>query len=62
MKLLGTKYSEEEMRQMFLFMQHMNYPVMMFGNPVQQGKMFTNFMIRNFFRFFKYPKIGRAMF
>ncbi len=37
MKLLPVMYSEEEMRQMFLFMQHMNYPVMMFGSPVQQS-------------------------
>ena len=62
MKLLGTKFNEEELKQMFLFMQHLNYPVMMFGSPMQQGKMFINFMIKNFFRFFKYPKIGKAMF
>lgn len=62
MKLLGTKFNEEELKQMFLFMQHLNYPVMMFGSPMQQGKMFANFMIKNFFRFFKYPKIGKAMF
>ncbi len=62
MKLLSAKYTEEEMKQMFLFMQHMNYPVMMFGSPARQGMMFTGFMIKNFFRFFKYPKIGRSMF
>jgi hypothetical protein len=36
MKLLGTKFNEEELRQMFLFMQHLNYPIMIFGSPAQQ--------------------------
>ncbi len=62
MKLLGTKFNEEELKQMFLFMQHLNYPVMFFGNPVQQGIMFTSFLVKNFFRFFKYPKIARSLF
>ncbi|OEU62064.1 MAG: hypothetical protein BBJ57_00195 [Desulfobacterales bacterium PC51MH44] len=62
LKLLCARYSEEEMKQMFLFMQHMNYPIMMFGNPMQQGIMFSKFMVRNLFRFFKYPKIARALF
>lgn len=57
MKLLGAKLTEEEMKQMYLFMQHMNYPIMLFGSPLQQGMMFSKFMIKNFFRFFKYPKI-----
>jgi len=62
MKLLSVKYSEEDMKQMFLFMQHMNYPVMMFGSSMQQGMMFSKFMIKNLFRFFKYPKIARSLF
>ncbi len=62
MKLLGTQFTEEELRQMFLFMQHLNYPVMLLGTPIQQGFMFTNFLIKNFFRFFKYPKIIKSMF
>lgn len=62
MKLLGTKFDEEELKQMFLFMQHLNYPIMMFGSPVQQGLMFTRFLMKNFFRFFKYPKIRKALF
>lgn len=62
MKLLTTKYNEKELKQMFLFLQHMNYPVMMFGNPKQQGLMFANFMIKNLLRFIKYPKIGRSLF
>jgi len=62
MKLLATKLTEEEMRQMFLFMQHMNYPVMFFGGPVRQTLMFTRFMFMNFVRFFRYPKIARLMF
>ena len=47
---------------MFLFMQHLNYPVMLLGGPMQQGMMFANFMVKNFFRFFRYPKIARLMF
>ena len=61
-KLLCTKFNEEELKQMFLFMQHMNYPVMMFGNSTQRGLMLINFMMKNFFRFFKYPRVARSMF
>ncbi len=61
-KLLPAQLTEEELKQMFLFMQHMNYPIMLLGSPLQQGLMFTNFMIRNFFRFFKYPKIRKLLF
>ncbi|MEN8164760.1 MAG: FAD-binding protein, partial [Acidobacteriota bacterium] len=62
MKLLGTRFNDDEMKQLFGFMQHLNYPVMMFGSPGQQGLMYTEFMVKNVFRFFKYPKIGRALF
>jgi flavin-dependent dehydrogenase len=62
MKLLGAQLDEEGQRQMFLFMQHMNYPVMIFGTPRQQGMMFARFMVRNFFRFFRYPKVARLFF
>lgn len=61
-KLMGTDISAREMDQMFLFMQHLNYPVMMFGTPFQQGLMFTGFMFKNLFRFFKYPKIAKLFF
>jgi hypothetical protein len=44
---------------MFLFMQHMNYPIMMFGTPRQQGMMFAKFMVKNFIR---YPRIARLFF
>jgi len=61
-KLLCTKFNEEELKQMFLFMQHMDYPVMMFGSSTQRGLMLTHFMMKNFFRFFKHPRIARSMF
>jgi len=62
MKLLGAQLDEEEQRQMFLFMQHMNYPVMMFGTPQQQRAMFARFMVKNLVRFFRYPKVARLFF
>ena len=62
MKLLSAQLNEEELRQMFLFMQHMNYPIMMFGTPRQQGMMFAKFMVKNAIRFFRYPKIARLFF
>ena len=62
MKLLSAQLDEEGQRQMYLFMQHMNYPVMMFGTPRQQGIMFAKFMAKNFFRFFRYPKVARLFF
>jgi len=62
MKLLCVKYSEKEMKQMFEFMQHLNYPIMMFGNPLQQGAMYVQFMLKNLFRFFKHPKIACSLF
>jgi hypothetical protein len=43
-------------------MQHMNYPVMMFGTPQQQRAMFARFMVKNFTRFFRYPKVARLFF
>ena len=62
MKLLGAQLDEEEQKQMFLFMQHMNYPVMMFGTPQQQRAMYARFMIKNLIRFFRYPKVARLFF
>jgi hypothetical protein len=62
MKLLETQFDADELEQMFAFMQHMNYPVMMFGNPRQQAVMFARFTFRNFFRFLRYPKIAKAFF
>ncbi|MEJ2735135.1 MAG: FAD-binding protein [Anaerolineae bacterium] len=62
MKLMGAQLDEEQQRQMFLFMQHLNYPVMMFGSPGQQNAMFAKFMLKNLFRFFRYPKIARLFF
>ncbi|MFC1743060.1 FAD-dependent oxidoreductase [Candidatus Riflebacteria bacterium] len=62
MKLLSTRLNEEELKQMFLFMQHMNYPIMLLGSPLQQGIMFSKFFLKNFFRFFKYPKIAKILF
>jgi len=61
MKLLATRITEEEQRQMYLFMQHMNYPVMLFGSPFQQGKMFFGFILKNLFRFLKYPKVAKLL-
>jgi len=62
MKLLPARLDEEEMRKMFLFMQHLNYPVLLFGTPRQQGAMFARFMLKNMFNFIRYPKIGRLFF
>ncbi len=59
MKLLGTQLDEEQQRQMFLFMQHLNYPTLMLGTPKQQGQMFARFVLKNMARFFRYPKIAR---
>ena len=61
MKILIATFNEEETEQMFLFMQHMSFQVMMFGTTRQQSRMFTRFMFWNFLRFFKYPKVGRAL-
>jgi flavin-dependent dehydrogenase len=62
MKLLSATLSEEELRQMFLFMQHMNYPIMMFGDRRQQAMMFARFFVKNAVRFLRYPRIARLMF
>ena len=62
MKLLSAQLDEEQMRQMFLFMQHLNYPVTLFGTPRQQGAMFARFMLKNALNFVRYPKIGRLFF
>jgi electron transfer flavoprotein-quinone oxidoreductase len=62
MKLLGAELDDEGQRQMFLFMQHLNYPVMMLGTPRQQGMMFASFVVKNLFRFLRYPRVGRLFF
>ena len=62
MKLLGTRLDEEGVRRMFLFIRHMNYPVLLFGSPLQQGRMFAGFIAKNLFRFFRYPRVGRLFF
>jgi len=62
MKLLSAQLDEEQMRQMFLFMQHLNYPVTLFGTPRQQGMMFARFMLKNALNFVRYPRIGRLFF
>ena len=62
MKLLSAQLDEEQIRQMFLFMQHLNYPVTLFGTPRQQGMMFARFMLKNALNFVRYPKIGRLFF
>jgi NAD-dependent dihydropyrimidine dehydrogenase PreA subunit len=62
MKLLGTRLDEQQQRQLFLFMQHLNYPLLLFGTPRQQGAMYARFMIKNLLRFLRYPKVGRLFF
>jgi electron transfer flavoprotein-quinone oxidoreductase len=62
MKLLETQFDAGELEQMFAFMQHMNYPVMMFGSSRQQVVMFAKFTFKNFLRFLRYPKIAKAFF
>jgi flavin-dependent dehydrogenase/NAD-dependent dihydropyrimidine dehydrogenase PreA subunit len=62
MKLLGVKHSEDELKLIFRFMQHMNYPVMLFGSPMQQGLMFSNFFARNLFRFIRHPRLAKSLF
>jgi hypothetical protein len=62
MKLLSARLSEDELRRMFLFMQHMNYPVMMFGSRWQQALMFARFFFKNAARFLRYPRIARLIF
>ncbi len=61
MKLLDTKFSEEELQQMFEIMQHMNYPVMLLGNKIQQARMFTGFMFKNFINMFRYFKVFKKL-
>jgi flavin-dependent dehydrogenase len=62
MKLLGAELDDEGQRQLYLFMQHLNYPVMMLGTPRQQGLMFASFMVKNLLRFLRYPRVGRLFF
>jgi len=62
MKLLSAMLSEEEMRRMFLFMQHMDYPLLFFGNRRQQSAMMVRFLLKNLFRFLRYPRIARLFF
>jgi electron transfer flavoprotein-quinone oxidoreductase len=62
MKLLSVKLDDEELARMFSFMQHMNYPVLMLGTPKQQNMMFTGFVVKNLFRFFRYPETARRFF
>lgn len=62
MKLLGVKYGEDEMKLLFQFLQHMNYPIMLFGGPIQQGVMFSKFFMRNLFRLMWHPRMARALF
>jgi flavin-dependent dehydrogenase len=62
MKLLETQFDADQLEKMFAFMQHMNYPVMMFGSSQQQAMMFARFTFKNFFRFLRYPKIAKAFF
>jgi len=61
MKLLETRITPEEERELFLFMQHMNYPIMLFGTKTQQAKMFMYFMLKNTLRFIRNPKIAKLM-
>ncbi len=61
MKLLPTRITPEEEKELFRFMQHMNYPVLLFGNKRQQAGMFSYFMLRNALRFVRHPKIARLM-
>ncbi|HDH96252.1 MAG TPA: FAD-dependent oxidoreductase, partial [Proteobacteria bacterium] len=61
MKLLPARVDEKDMKKLFLFMQHLNYPVLIFGSPLQQGLMLANFFVRNALRFVKYPHIARLL-
>ena len=61
MKLLDTKFSEDELLQMFEIMKHMNYPVMLLGSKTQQAKMFTGFMFKNFINMFRYFKVFKKL-
>lgn len=61
MKLVETDLSEKELRQMFEIMQHVNYPVMLLGNSIQQTKMFTGFMLKNIFNIFRYFKVFKKI-
>jgi hypothetical protein len=62
MKLLGAELDDDAQRTLFEFMQHMNYPVMMFGTPGQQRAMFARFLVKNLWRFLRYPKVARQFF
>jgi flavin-dependent dehydrogenase len=62
MKLLATHLNDLEMKQLFLFMQHLDYPVLLFGKPLQRGLMLANFFLRNTFRLFQHPRIARTFF
>ena len=60
MKLLSTRFNDDDMRHMFLMMQHMNYPVLLLGSKMQQAGMFTKFFAKNLINFVKYPNIVKA--
>jgi electron transfer flavoprotein-quinone oxidoreductase len=62
MKLLSVELDDEELTRMFSFMQHINYSVLMLGTPRQQNTMFTRFLVKNLFRFFRYPGTARLFF
>lgn len=61
MKLLATELDEEETRIMFRFMQHMNYPLMIFGSPARRGWMFTKFVLKNLHRFVMHPGVAKKI-
>lgn len=62
MKLLGAELDDEGQRTLFGFMQHMNYPIMMFGTPGQNRAMFARFFVKNLWRFVRYPEVARMFF
>lgn len=62
MKLLATRLNAQEMKQLFLFMRHINYPVLLLGSSWQKSMMFAGFMLKSLPLFFKYPKIAKLLF
>jgi len=60
-KLLPVLLNEAEIRQLMLFMEHMNYPILMAGTPMQKAGALAQFMAANALRFFKYRKVAKFL-
>jgi len=61
MKLLETEVPPDELVQLFGFMQHLNYPIMLIGTPAQQALMFARFALLNLVRFVRHPRVARRL-